>query len=238
MDISGNNIREEQTKILEKWRDYAACYRWLNDRSENKYSNYNNIITIPVIILSTLTGSASIGLTSLSDPIDIKYGQFVIGIASLSAGILSTIGNYFRYAQKSEAHKLAAIAWRKINRNIINTLSQKESINADFINTTRQELDRLIQQSPPIPDDIINSFEKEFEKQIVSEIKFNIKNKKKILRNTLIPDLDLRMNGLIEKTFKEYEEKIKPINKDIHLDKLMGSINENVIINVTNKEET
>ena len=55
----------------------------------------------------------------------------------------------------------------------------------------------------------MDSFEKEFEKQIVSEMTINIKNKKKILRDELLPELDIRMNGLVSKTFKEYEEKIK-----------------------------
>ena len=66
-DLSGNKVRrfqngwtKEQEVLLAKWSDYASCYRWLHDRTEKKLSNYNNVISIPVIILSTLTGSASV----------------------------------------------------------------------------------------------------------------------------------------------------------------------------------
>ena len=245
-DLPNNVWSNEQEKLLTKWADYAACYRWLHDKSKNKYSNYNNIITIPVIVLSTLTGTASIGLSGLagSDPNNIKYGQIAIGIASLSAGILSTIGSHFRYAQKSENHKIAAIAWRKINRNITDKLSQKVDNDSrlKFINECHLELDKLVEQSPSIPDDVLNSFENEFEKQIVTEMTINLKNKKKILRDKLLPDLDIRMNGLVEKTFKEYEEKIKAVTNttgtviDVRkkLDTVIGSDKkENVVVTVT-----
>ena len=55
-DLSNNKVKkfqngwtEEQEKLLAKWSDYAACYRWLHDRTEKKLSNKNNLITIPVI---------------------------------------------------------------------------------------------------------------------------------------------------------------------------------------------
>jgi hypothetical protein len=63
-DLSGNKPRkfqngwtEEQEKLLAKWSDYAACYRWLHDRSEKKYSNSNNLILLLYIFVSDLTPS-------------------------------------------------------------------------------------------------------------------------------------------------------------------------------------
>ena len=213
IDLSENVWSEEQEKLLKKWADYAASYRWLHDRTQIKYSSYNNLITIPVIVLSSISGTASIGISGLasSDPNDVKYGQIAIGIVTLFTGVLSTLGSHFRFAQKSENHRLAAVAWKKFNRNIIDELSQKKNvkIRSEFIESCHQDLDKLIQQFPEIPDDVMDSFEKEFEKQIVSEMTINIKNKKKILRDELLPELDIRMNGLVSKTFKEYEEKIK-----------------------------
>ena len=98
-DISGAFIRkgkfhngwtEEQEELMEKWADMAACYRWLHDRCEKLYSKNNMGITIPVIILSTLTGTASVGLNGLvgDNPDTQKYAQVGIGIVSLIAGIL------------------------------------------------------------------------------------------------------------------------------------------------------
>ena len=135
IDLSENVWSEEQEKLLKKWADYAASYRWLHDRTQIKYSSYNNLITIPVIVLSSISGTASIGISGLasSDPNDVKYGQIAIGIVTLFTGVLSTLGSHFRFAQKSENHRLAAVAWKKFNRNIIDELSQKKNVK---INTT------------------------------------------------------------------------------------------------------
>ena len=157
-DLSNNKVKkfqngwtEEQEKLLAKWSDYAACYRWLHDRTEKKLSSKNNLITIPVIILSTITGTASVGLTGLVGdvPNGQKYGQVAIGMVSLFTGILTTLGNFFRYAQNSEAHRVAAVSWSKFNRLISVELAQKPDDrmdSLDFINICRQDLDRLIKR--------------------------------------------------------------------------------------------
>ena len=251
-DLSNNKVKkfqngwtEEQEKLLAKWSDYAACYRWLHDRTEKKLSSKNNLITIPVIILSTITGTASVGLTGLVGdiPNGQKYGQVAIGMVSLFTGILTTLGNFFRYAQNSEAHRVAAVSWSKFNRLISVELAQKPDDrmdSLDFINICRQDLDRLIEQSPQIPDDVIDKFGREFDehedlskpdicnniehtsvfnnsktrmKMLVAELALNMRHKKRLLRDEVLPDLDKRMKELVDKTFKEYEKKINDQKK-------------------------
>ena len=251
-DLSNNKVKkfqngwtEEQEKLLAKWSDYAACYRWLHDRTEKKLSSKNNLITIPVIILSTITGTASVGLTGLVGdiPNGQKYGQVAIGMVSLFTGILTTLGNFFRYAQNSEAHRVAAVSWSKFNRLISVELAQKPDDrmdSLDFINICRQDLDRLIEQSPQIPDDVIDKFGREFDEQedlskpdicnniehtsvfnnsktrmkmLVAELALNMRHKKRLLRDEVLPDLDKRMKELVDKTFKEYEKKINDQKK-------------------------
>lgn len=246
-DLSGNKARKfqngwmkEQEVLLAKWSDYASCYRWLHDRTEKKLSAYNNAITIPVIVLSTVTGTASVGLTGLVGdvPNGEKYGQITIGMVSLFTAILTTLGNFFRYAQNSEAHRVSAVSWGKFNRLIAVELAQKPDDrmdSLDFISLCRQDLDRLIEQSPQIPDDVIERFEVEFKneqdlerpdicnnlehttvynnskermKHMVAEMALNLKHKKKVLREELLPDLEARMKTMIDKSMKEYEERI------------------------------
>lgn len=150
------------------WADIAGCYKWLNERAEKIFSRSNMMITIPVIILSTLTGTANFAVSSFipegSEELK-KYVSAGIGGISIFAGILTTLGNFFQYAQKSEAHRVASIAWGKFQRQVTVELAihPDERIEAmDFLKICRQDLDRLIEQSPPIPDPVIVSFEKEF----------------------------------------------------------------------------
>lgn len=153
---------------MAEWADIAGCYKWLNERAEKIFSRSNMMITIPVIILSTLTGTANFAVSSFipegAEELK-KYVSAGIGGISIFAGILTTLGNFFQYAQKSEAHRVASIAWGKFQRQVTVELAihPDERIEAmDFLKICRQDLDRLIEQSPPIPDPVIVAFEKEF----------------------------------------------------------------------------
>ena len=169
----------EEEKLLGKWADRAACYRWLHDESEKKYSHLNMILTIPVIVLSTLTGTANFGLGSTVPENFQTVAQLSIGGVSLFTGIISTVANFLRYAQRMEAHRGAAISWGKLYRKISVELALARPIREkcmDFILVTRSEMDRLIEQSPGIPDDILEKFKKQFdvgEVELTDAIKWN-----------------------------------------------------------------
>jgi hypothetical protein len=161
-----NGWTKEQEKLMARWSDIATCYRWLHDRSEKYYSRYNILMTIPVIILSTLTGTANFGMDSFFDSNqERKYASIAIGGLSLVAGMLTTLGNFFRFAQLMESHRVAAISWGKFQRQVAIELALHPNdriICMDFLKICRNELDRMIEQAPPIPDDVINSFESQF----------------------------------------------------------------------------
>jgi hypothetical protein len=192
----------------------------------------NMWITIPVIILSTLTGTANFALDGFISPDDQdakKYAQAGIGAVSIFAGILTTLGNFLRFAQGSESHRVAGIAWGKFQRQIAVELAiaPKDRIDCmDFLKICRAELDRLIEQSPPVPDDVIQAFIKEFEdkpnvkkpeicdgmehttvydnresalKQFTAEAALTLFHKKKMLREEVLPDLNKLINKEVYK---------------------------------------
>ena len=213
------------------WADIAACYRWMHDKCEKKMARSNMWITVPVIILSTLTGSANFMLQSVvGDDKEIqKYAQIGIGGVSIFTGILTTLGNFFRYAQSSEANRVAGVAWGKFQRQLAVELAlhPKERIDCmDFLKICRAELDRLIEQSPPIPDIVIKEFEKEFKdlpqlkkpdiahgvdhtsvfkdtetrlKQLTVEAALMLQTKKKVLHTSMLPEVDKRMEQKLDK---------------------------------------
>lgn len=238
-DLSGNpppkkflnGWLREQEDLMAEWADKAACYRWLHERCEKKYSRLNMALTIPVIVLSTLTGTASFAIGSLvNDDLNTqKYAQAAIGCISLITGIISTVANFLRYAQGTESHRVAAIAWGKFQRQIAVEVAipPGERIDCmDFLKICRAELDRLIEQSPAIPDEIIEEFEKEFEgvkdikkpeicnglehtrvfqdhgsrlKHITSEIAMLVLHKKRLLRDQVLPDLKEMIDDAVKK---------------------------------------
>ncbi len=237
-DLSGNTAprrfnngwTKQQEELMAEWSDKAGCYRWLHDRCEKKYNVKNMWITIPVIILSTLTGTANFaidGFVPENNPDIKKYIQAGIGGVSIFAGILTTLGNFLRFAQGSESHRVAGIAWGKFQRTLAVELAiaLKDRLDCmDFLKICRAELDRLIEQSPPIPDDVINQFKKEFKdkkdvkkpeicdgmehtnvfkdrdvqlRMITSEAALNLLHKKKVLRDEIVPDLNKMISAAV-----------------------------------------
>ena len=156
---------EECEALLADWAEKAGCYRWLSSKSEKKYRRQYYAFSVPVIILSTLSGVASAGLSSYVPDSGQKTGQAFIGGVNIFAGILSTLQNFLKVSETMEAHRIQGVAWSKLSRTISIELAldAKRRQNAhDFLKICRAEYDRLIESSPTIDDDIIAVFKKNF----------------------------------------------------------------------------
>ena len=154
----------DNEKILVEWCDIAQCYKWLNLRAHNKLSSMHAWFTIPAIIFSTISGTASFAQESFPENIRI-YAPAVIGTINITIGILTTIQQYLKISELNEAHRVSAISWDKFARNIRIELSKKpvERDHAGhFLKLCRQEFDRLMETSPSINDKVIKEFKAKF----------------------------------------------------------------------------
>ena len=83
---------------------------------------------IPVIIISTLTGTANFAL----DRIDESYKNiFVMATGGLNifAAILTTIGQFLKISELNEAHRVASFSWGKFYRSIKTELAKSKWAN-------------------------------------------------------------------------------------------------------------
>ena len=151
--------------ILVEWADKAMCYRWLHTRANAMYNTLNAFYTVPVIIISTLTGTANFA----QDRVPLNYqGYFVmvVGAFNILAGIISTIQQFLKITQLNESHRVSSIAWDKFYRNIKIELAKHptERMSASqMIKMSKEEYDRLMETSPNIPAEIITLFKTSFE---------------------------------------------------------------------------
>jgi hypothetical protein len=151
----------ENEKIVVEWCDIAKCYKWLHNRAHQKYSYLHAWFTIPAIIFSTISGTASFAQASL--PLSTQvYAPMVIGSVNILIGILTTIQQYLKISEYNESHRVSAIAWDKFARNIRIELAKhpdERTLDAGhFLKTYREEFDRLMETSPSIPEQVTQEF--------------------------------------------------------------------------------
>ena len=191
---------DEIEELLSEWGEVAMCYAYLHNFGQRKYKKKYHHLQIPIIILSTLTGTANFATDSYV-PDGFKHG-FSAGVGSLNlfCGILGTLLSFLRYSEIYEGHRIAALAWSKLSRNIEIELSlhdKKRKPCRDFLKICRSEYDNLLESSPNIDLDIINYFNKKFEDDYPD------------VRKPVI------CNGL--KEIKPYKEDDVPVKKEISI---------------------
>jgi predicted DNA-binding protein YlxM (UPF0122 family) len=164
MSFKEPDWKSEHEVILVEWADKAMCYRWLHGRSHQAYSKTNAWFTIPVIIMSTLTGTANFAQDRFSEEIK-PYAQMGIGAVNIFAGILTTIAQFLKVGELNEAHRVSSISWDKFYRNIKVELakSRDERMNVGhMLKMCKEEFDRLMETSPTINENIIAQFNQTF----------------------------------------------------------------------------
>ena len=164
----GIRPRDEEFQNNLEWAEKAMCYRWMHDRAFRIYKTQNMRFAIPVIILSTVTGTANFAQESFPDAWR-DYVPMGIGALNLVAGLLTTISQFLRVNELQEGHRVATISFAKFSRSITLELSlpkaDRDTSGKEFITQCCQELDRLIEQSPQMPKEILELFKKKHGKE-------------------------------------------------------------------------
>ena len=153
----------QQEDILKEWSEQAGCYRWMHERAYQVYKKQNMRFSIPVIVISTVTGTANFAQSGFPESIK-GWAPLIIGTLNLAAGLITTIAQFLRVSELLEGHRAASIAYSKLSRKIAVELSlpsdERSMPGIDYIKQCRSDIDRLIEQSPPIPPEILNTFDK------------------------------------------------------------------------------
>ena len=153
---------KQQEDILKDWSEMAASYQWLHSRSYNKFKSQNMWFALPVIIISTITGTANFAQSSLPTSAQ-SWAPAAIGFLNLTAGLITTVAQFLRVSEQMEGHRASGVEYGKLARNIEVELSlpalERNSAGLEYIKQCRGDIDRLIEQSPDIPMKILNQFQ-------------------------------------------------------------------------------
>ena len=137
---------------------------YIHNRCEQIYNRKNNFLTLPIIILSTLAGTASVGSSSLFQG-ETQISSIVIGLVSIGTGILQTISSYFSYAKKAESHRIAYLQYSKLFSTVAieMALPREERQEPEIIlKQIRDTMERLAETTPsPLPQ-VLDDFNAKF----------------------------------------------------------------------------
>lgn len=154
----------QHEKILIDWADKATCYKWLHEKTTREFAKKNRWFTIPVIIMSTVTGTANFAQNNIPAEY-LTAATMAIGAVNLLAGILTTIQQFLKISELNESHRVSSISWGKLNRNIKIELAKSPAERTPvtpFIKACKEEFDRLIETSQGIPNHIVALFKETF----------------------------------------------------------------------------
>jgi hypothetical protein len=201
---------EEDELILQQWSDISICYKWLHNQAFDKYRYIFLMMTIPVIIISTITGTANFAQQQLPEEYRSTF-LMVVGSLNIIVGIISTIMQFIKVNELKEGFNMSTRNWDKYHRNIQLELMknpQNRTSKSTMLEFAKKEFDRLIDLSPEIPNDVIKKFNIKFKDHtlfkpdICDNLTPTIIYKKK-------PELEVKIE--IDKTL-EIKEKFKERN--------------------------
>lgn len=158
-----------ELKLLDSWKERAGGWRWLHYNAMHHYKNINSRYVYSSIVLSTLAGAGGFSTAGTSDSQKTVMGKiqfymgYIIGATNVIIGLINSFQRFGKAAEKTELHASAAMQYSMLYRMIETELNlSDEHRRNDLVMTVRQEMDRLLSQSPSIPQKIIDDFNQTF----------------------------------------------------------------------------
>lgn len=156
---------DQHEYILKEWGESCSCYRLMHFKSYQINKTWSMGFTLPVIIISTITGTANFAQNTFPKSW-IAYVPSVIGAFNLFAAIMTTISQFLKVSELMEGHRVTSIQFGKLARKIRLELSlprlERSQHGENMVEICRAEYDRLIEQSPSITKEVIIKFEKQY----------------------------------------------------------------------------
>ncbi|AUI67830.1 SLATT domain-containing protein [Beggiatoa leptomitoformis] len=142
-------------ELLQQWRSRAQMAQYSHFATANYLRKLHYFLGIPSIIFSTIVGTSV--FASLNEDSTSTYLRLIVGVISVLAAGLSGMQTFLRFEERAERHHLGGTQYGAVAREIeqflfFRSCSSDEAMK--FLNKIRENMDRLAESSPEIPQDI------------------------------------------------------------------------------------
>lgn len=158
---------KSQELLLDSWAENAAMYKWMHIKASRYYNFLNDLITIPIIVLSSLSAMGAVYVITNSEGESVHHTntiiEYVFAGANLVVATLSSVQKYKKFGEISERHRTSAVEYSKFYREIklelvIDPSDRKHAI--DYSKNIKTAYDKLLSGSPEIPENISRTLDK------------------------------------------------------------------------------
>ena len=149
--------------ILKREAEQSEGLYWLHNRSQTIVQRKNDWLMLPSIVISTINGfliGADTGAPAL-----------LLGAISIFVSTLSSITQYYKYSQKAEGHRIAALMYLKLYKNIEIELAKPTGQRADpddLLRSLKEAMTRVAETAPQPSEQAIREYQSKFKEQQVS----------------------------------------------------------------------
>ena len=245
----------QQSKLLQSWAEIASSYRWMHNQAYMIYKKKNLNFMLPLIIMSTVTGTANFAQSTFPSGIR-PYVPQIIGSINLVSAIMTTIYQFLKISEFMESHRISSINYGKLARTITVELNlpvkDRNSGGAECVKVSRTEIDRLIEQSPAIPKSVLFGYEQKFAGKGLAEPEIVVINKVEIFEDrenkvaTTVAEAGFKLKEALQKAKKPLFQikssesptvaRKETLNKELKsLPKLVSTVNTSMISNIFNR---
>jgi hypothetical protein len=136
--------------LLERWLKRAREGLFQHYAASERYNSLNLWLGVPVIVLTTLVGTAV--FASLQKQVEPKI-QIGVGLISVAAAVLSGLQTFLQFSERAERHRVTGARYSAIRREIelmLAVSNASDPIDAGKLEALLKKIDELGNEAPSI----------------------------------------------------------------------------------------
>lgn len=160
------NLSPEE--LLQDWYLRLRFAQYSHYEAAKSFDRMNYWLGVPVVIFSTFVGTSV--FANIGEKVSNDNLKILLGLVSVLAATLSGIQTFLRFSERAEKHRVAAAKYGALRRQIEEILCSTDAVTRDIIAALRQEIDRLAEETPHIPERIWARRQEVLQKDKISSV--------------------------------------------------------------------
>jgi hypothetical protein len=155
-DLSEPVQQSSARTLLQDWYRRIGIVQKAHFESAMRFGKQNMQLGLPAIIFSTIVGTSV--FASLNNDNIPQLAKIAVGLISVVAALLTALQTFLGFSERAEKHRTTAVRYGAVGRQIeqfLQTGSSARQSTDDLVDQIRERLDRLAEESPVLPADIV-----------------------------------------------------------------------------------